>query len=64
MHIPSPNPLQRLYDLDRSSSEFPNQLTDILLGEDYVNLVRHLSCEDSGPVVEHLESVGLRIAFT
>ena len=62
--MPLPESLQRLRGLDRTSPEFPNQLADILLGEDDVNIVQNLSCEDAGPFVEHLDSVRLWVMFT
>lgn len=62
--MPSPEPFRRLRDLDRSSPKFPDQLTDILLGEDGVNLVQNLPYEDLGPFVEYLDSVRLWVAVT
>jgi hypothetical protein len=58
------NLLQQLFDLDRSSSEFPNQLTSILLREDCMNQVQVLPCEDLGKFVEYLDSVCVQIVFT
>jgi hypothetical protein len=58
------NLLQQLFDLDRSSSEFPNQLTSILLREDCMNQAQALPCEDLGKFVEYLDSVCVQIVFT
>jgi hypothetical protein len=60
----SANPLELLRDLDRSSSEFPNQLTSILLREDCMNRAQALPCEDLGKFVEYLDSVCVQIVFT
>ena len=61
--MPSPNPLQRLQGLDRSSPEFPNRLTDIL-GEDWMNHAQNLSPNDLEEFVEYLDSVCVWVAFT
>ncbi|KAF9647776.1 kinase-like protein [Thelephora ganbajun] len=61
--IPPTDPLQRLYDLDRTSPEFPNHLTDILLEEDCVNLIQNLPYEDSRPFVESWTASTLPPAF-
>lgn len=61
--MPSPNPLQQLHGLDRSSPEFPCQLTGVLLGEDFVDCVQNPPCEDLGPFVEYFDSVRLRVTF-
>jgi hypothetical protein len=60
----SANPLRRLRDLDRSSSEFPNQLIDILLREDCTNQAQALPSDDLGEFVECLDRVCMQIAFT
>jgi len=62
--MPSPNLLQQLHDLDRSSPEFPNQLTDILLGEVWVRCLQGLPREGFRPFVKYLDTVRPRIAPT
>jgi hypothetical protein len=61
--MPSPNLLQQLHSLDRSSPGFSNQLKGFLLGEDCVNHAQDLPCEVLGPFVEYLDNVRLLIAF-
>ena len=61
--MPSPNPPQRLQDLDRSSPEFPSRLTDTLLGEGSVNRAQNIPDEELGPFIEYLDIVRLRVAF-
>ena len=56
-----PNPLQQLYDLDRSSPQFHNQLRDLLRGEDYRNIVPNLGSSGFTWLVEYLDSVSLQI---
>ena len=63
MTTPSPNPLQHPHELNRSSPEFPSQLTGILLGEDFVNCSPDLPCKDSGPFAEYLDSARLQITL-
>ena len=60
----SANPLRLLRDLEKSSPEFPNQLTSILLREDCMNQAQALPCEDLGKFVEYLDSVCVQIVFT
>ena len=57
----SPNPLQRLRDLDGSSPGFPNQLTDILLREGWANRAKDLADDDLGELVEYLDGVSVQI---
>ena len=60
--MPSPNPLQRLQGLNRSSPEFLDRLTDIL-GEDWMNYAQNLSRNDLEEFVEYLDSVCVRVSF-
>ena len=63
--MPSPNPLlERLQDLDRSSSEFPVQLADILLTKDCMDIVQTLKTQYLTNFVEDLDHVRALIAFT
>jgi len=59
----SPKPLQRLYDLDKSSPRFRYQLRDIIDGKEYREQVPHLGDGDLARLVEYLDSVRLRIAL-
>lgn len=62
--MPSLNPLQQLRDLKRSSAEFPDQLIDVLLGEDWMDQTQHLPHDDVKELVGYLDGVRVRIAFT
>ena len=55
----SPNPLQQLRDLDELSPGFPSQLTDVLLGEGWVNQAQDLADDDLGELVEYLDGVSV-----
>jgi len=59
----SPDPLQQLYDLDKSSSRFHNQLGSIIGGKEYRERVPHLQDDGLVRLVEYLDSVSLRIAL-
>jgi len=41
----TPNPLQRLRDLDRSSPQFQDQFSNLLRGEEYRKFVPNLQSE-------------------
>jgi len=62
--MPQPNPLQLLQELGRSSAGFPDQLTEILLREDWMVRVQDLPRNDLEALVEYLDNVCVRIAFT
>ena len=62
--IQSQNPLQQLRGLNRSSSEFPSRLTDILMENWIKNHDQNLSRNDLEEFVEYLDSVRVRIPFT
>jgi len=48
---------QRLYDLDRSSNEFPRQLDDLLHETDYINELQNLPEGELVQLINHLNSV-------
>ena len=54
-----PNPLQPLYDLDRTSLQFHDQLSNFLRGGEYQNGVLSLKSEDLAQLIEYLDSVSL-----
>lgn len=54
--------LQRLRDLNSSSSEFHTQLTGVLLVEDRANQIQDLPYEDLRRLVEGLDRVCMQIA--
>ena len=54
------NLLQKLRDLDRTSPDFHNQLTDFLRGKEYRDAVPSLQGEDLAWFVDYLDNVGLR----
>ena len=54
--------LQQLRHLDRSSSGFHDQLSDILYGEDYARCIPDLQGDDLAWLVDHLDEVCYRIA--
>ena len=51
------SPLRQLRRLDRSSSEFPDQVTDILYGEDYKQWVQTVRDKDLVGLVDYLDKV-------
>ena len=51
-------------DLDRSTSEFPLKLTNLLLRKDSTAQVRLQSETDPGGLVEDLDLVCMQITFT
>ena len=56
-----PNPLQRLYDLDKSSPQFHGQLSNLIHGQEHRERVSHLRGEDLVRLVEYLDSVSFQI---
>lgn len=54
------NPLQEFRDLDRSSPQFHEQLSDWLQGNGYQGVLPNLQGEDLAWLVEYLDSVSLR----
>jgi len=58
-----PNPLQQLYDLDKSSPQLYNQLRNIFSGKEYRECVPHLQDDDLVRLVEYLDGVSLQIAL-
>jgi len=57
----SPNPLEQLHRLDRSSSKFHDQVSNILRGEEYDQWVPNLQDQDSVGLVDLLDKVSYRI---
>ena len=53
----TPNPLQRLRDLDRASPQFHRQLIDLIRGDEYQDVVQHLHDEDLTWLIEYLDNV-------
>lgn len=53
----------QLWDLDRSSSEFPVKLDNIILRKDWKNQVQDLSHQDPGRLVEDLDYVCANILY-
>lgn len=62
--MPLLGPLQRLQDLDRSSRNFSNQLTDILSMEDCMNQAQNLQYGDLQKLVEDLDHVCVHLVVT
>jgi len=62
MILPSSPALQKLYNLDASLSEFHDQLSDILNGEEYTRSVTNLQGDDLVWLVDYLDKVRRRIA--
>ena len=58
---PSSNPLQRLHRLERSSPQFPDQLANILAGDEYKGYVSALRGEGLVWLIDYLDSVRLDI---
>ena len=62
--MPSPDPLKRLRGLDRSSAGFPDNLTNILLTEGWMDQAQNPSPEVLRELVEYLDKVCVLIAFS
>ena len=56
-HLPNHPVLQKLRNLDRSLSEFHDQLSNVLRGEEYARCVAVLEDGDLGWLVEYLDEV-------
>lgn len=63
MSLPGPPALQLLHNLDRSSSEFHDQLGNILYGEEYRKCVPNLHGHDLAWLVDYLDKVRHHVAF-
>ena len=55
-----PNLLQKLRDLNKTSSDFHSQLTDFLRGNEYRDAVPSLQGEDLDWFIDYLDNVSLR----
>lgn len=53
----------KLYDLDKASPQFHQQLVDFLRGEEYRNLISKLQSEDLKPLSEYLDNVRYQTIF-
>ena len=53
------DPFHQLHDLDRSSPEFHEQLSNFLCGDDYQSAFLDLGGEDLAWFVEYLDNVSL-----
>ena len=58
-----PSPLQHLYDLDKASPQFYQQLSDFLCGEEYGNPSSKLQSCDLASLAEYLDSVRHQMIF-
>jgi len=63
MSSPSSLALQRLHRLDRSSSDFHDQLCDALYGREYVQCEQTLQDDDLVWLIDYLDEVRRHIAF-
>ena len=63
--MPSPTSptLRQLHRLNKSSSDFTDQLYDILCGPEYVKCEKTLGNDDAVWLVDYLDNVRCRIAF-
>jgi hypothetical protein len=63
--MPSPNPpvLQQLDRLNRSSSDFHDQLCNVIYGEEYMQCVPDLEGDGLAWLVEYLDRVRRRVAL-
>lgn len=59
----SPSPPRQLWDLDRSSRDFPNHLAHILLTEDCVSQAQDPQCANWEKLVEDLDYVCVQSAL-
>jgi len=62
--MPSLTPLQQLRCLDKLSPQFPDRLTSLLCEQEYVDHVTSLQDEDLSWLIEYLDDVRPRVAFT
>ena len=53
----SPDPLRRLFSLDKSSPQFHDQVTDILYGKGYEGWVDRVEGRDVVKLVDYLDGV-------
>jgi hypothetical protein len=58
----SHSPLKRLRRLDRSSSEFQDQVSNILYGEEYKQWVPNIQGDDLVGLVDYLDKVRCRVS--
>lgn len=63
MSPPGPPALQRLYQLDRFSSGFRDQLSNVLYGEEYQECVPNLRGNDPAWLADYLGEVRCHVAF-
>ena len=56
-HMVPSSPLQQLYDLDKASPQFHQQLSGFLCGEEYRNPSSKLQSRDLASLAEYLDSV-------
>ena len=59
----SPNLLQQLHRLDRSSPRFNDQLSNVLYGEEYKPYVEGLQNDDLVELVDYLDKVRCYVAL-
>ena len=64
MSLPSFPVLEQLYNLDRSSSGFHDQLTNVLYGEEYRQCVPNLLGDSLIWLVEYLNNVRYRATLS
>jgi len=64
MSSPNSPALQQLHRLDRSSSEFHDQLCNVFYGEDYQKCVPNLQGDDLVWLIDYLDKVRCHVAFT
>jgi len=57
MSSPSPQVLQELHRLDKSSPDFHDQLCNVLYGQEYVRCVPNLQGDDLVWLVDYLDKV-------
>ena len=63
MSSPNPPALQQLRRLDKSSSEFHDQLSNVLYGEEYQQCVPNIQGDDLVWLVDYLDKVRRRAAL-
>ena len=57
------SPFPQLHDLDRTSSEFCEQLNTFFRGDEYRGVFPKLQCEELAWLGEYLDSVSLQATF-
>lgn len=59
-----PTVLKQIYDFDRSSPDFPDQLNTVLCGQEYRKILQALGADELRRLVDYLDKVRHLIAIS